>query len=64
MDKGELWFEDGEWRMEEYFEGKGARILDGQLRFVDFTIPHPHLILMFLVILCQESHYFKDILQF
>ena len=50
--------------MEAYFEGKMVRILDGQLRFVDFTIPHPHLILMFLVILCQESHYFKDILQF
>ena len=47
--------------LEFKIEGGGLWIEDGQLRFEDFTIPHHHLIHIFLLILCRESHYFEDI---
>ena len=39
----------------------GLWIDDRQLRFEDFIMPHPHLIHIFLFVLCRESRYFEDI---
>ena len=44
-------------------EAGGLWIEDRQTRFEEFTIIHPHLIQMLLVILYCESRNFEDILK-
>ena len=41
-------------------EAGGLLIKDRQARFEEFTMLHPHLIQIVLVILCHESRYFED----
>ena len=45
-------------------EVEGLWIQDRQSTFEDSNMPHQHLILMFLFVLCHESHYFEDIVKF
>ena len=45
-------------------EVEGLLIEYRQSRFEDSFMPHQHLIHMFLFVLCRESHYFEDIVQF
>ena len=42
----------------------GLWIEDMQSRFEDSIMPHQHLIHMFLFVLCRESRYFEDIVEF
>ena len=50
--------------LEFKIEDGGLWIEDRHSRFEDLTMPHQHLILMFLSDLCRESRYFEDIVKF
>ena len=45
-------------------EVEGLLIEDMQSRFEDSIMPHPHLMHMFLFVLCRESRDFEDIVKF